>query len=182
MKIVDNYRIFKKIIRKFNNRHCVKHVDYFNGRRFVSYWEKEDWLGYRVDSLDKLTPQVMKYIHFMIGEEMMDEFDIDFFARLVGYYCHVRSIDDPEVERMMADDYGLDRERINDSITVFYKGSAPKISYKSDISDTTFEVIKLERKKYWNENGCRAFRRKLVSEIREDNARQAEKNRDNSVC
>ena len=112
----------------------------------------------------------------------MDEFDIDFFARLVGYYCHVRSIDDPDVEHMMADDYGLDRERINDSITVFYKGSAPQISYKSDISDTTFEVIKLERKKYWNENGCRAFRRKLVSEIREDNARQAEKNRDNSVC
>ena len=112
----------------------------------------------------------------------MDEFDIDFFARLVGYYCHVRSIDDPEGEHMMADDYGLDRERINDSITVFYKGSAPQISYKSDISDTTFEVIKLEQKKYWNENGCRAFRRKLVSEIREDNARQAEKNRDNSIC
>ena len=76
MKIVDNYRIFKKIIRKFNNRHCVKRVDYFNGRRFVSYWEKEDWLGYRVDSLDKLTPQVMKYIRFMIGEEMMEAFDI----------------------------------------------------------------------------------------------------------
>ena len=76
MKIVDNYRIFKKIIRKFNNRHCVKHVDYFNGRRFVSYWEKEDWLGYRVDSLDKLTPQVMKYIRFMIGEEMMEAFDV----------------------------------------------------------------------------------------------------------
>jgi len=76
MKIVDNYRIFKKIIRKFNNRHCVKRVDYFNGRRFVSYWEKENWLGYRVDSLDKLTPQVIRYIRFMVGEDVMDAFDI----------------------------------------------------------------------------------------------------------
>ena len=140
---------------------------------------KDDELKNLIDSDNRKFPVVV----FSGGRDgWMYEFDIDFFARLVGYYCHVRSIDDPDVEHMMADDYGLDRERINDSITVFYKGSAPQISYKSDISDTTFEVIKLERKKYWNENGCRAFRRKLVSEIREDNARQAEKNRDNSVC
>ena len=44
------------------------------------------------------------------------------------------------------------------------------ISYKiSKIVHTTFEVIKVEKRKYWNENGCRAYRRKLVSEIRENN-------------
>jgi hypothetical protein len=42
-------------------------------------------------------------------------------------------------------------------------------SYKPDIMETTFEVIKLEQKKYWNENGCRAYRRQLVSQIREKN-------------
>ena len=31
------------------------------------------------------------------------------------------------------------------------------------------QVIKIEKKKYWNENGCRAFRRQLVSDIRENN-------------
>lgn len=44
----------------------------------------------------------------------------------------------------------------------------PNTSYKSHILNTTFEVIKIERK-YWNENGCRAFRRQLVSDIRENN-------------
>ena len=37
------------------------------------------------------------------------------------------------------------------------------------ILNTTFEVIKIEKRKYWNENGCRAFRRQLVSDIRENN-------------
>jgi hypothetical protein len=60
-------------------------------------------------------------------------------------------------------------DRYQDSITVFYKGVNPQTSYKSDILDTTFEVIKLEQKKYWNENGCRAYRRQLVSQIRENN-------------
>ena len=35
-----------------------------------------------------------------------------------------------------------------------------------DIEDHIKERIK---RKYWNENGCRAYRRKLVSEIRENN-------------
>lgn len=101
----------------------------------------------------------------------MNEFDIDFFAKLVGYYCHVRIIQDIAVGEEFAREYGISGESIADSITVFYKGCAPKTSFKPDISDTTFEVIKLEQKKYWNETGCRAYRRQLVSEIREDNAR-----------
>ena len=65
--------------------------------------------------------------------------------------------------------YGLDMERYEDSITVFYAGKSPYTSYKSDILETTFEVIKLEQKRYWNENGCRAYRRQLVAQIRENN-------------
>jgi ppGpp synthetase/RelA/SpoT-type nucleotidyltranferase len=106
-------------------------------------------------------------------EDWTTEFDIDFFAKLVGYYCHVRIIQNPEDGRAFAKDFGLDESEINDSITVFYRGQKPKISYKSDILESTYEVIKFEQKKYWNENGCRAYRRQLVSEIRQNNARQA---------
>ena len=35
--------------------------------------------------------------------------------------------------------------------------------------DELSHIIKIEKKKYWNENGCRAFRRQLVSDIRENN-------------
>ena len=65
--------------------------------------------------------------------------------------------------------YHLDMNRYQDSITVLYAGEEPQTSYGSDIMDTTFEVIKLEQKKYWNENGCRAYRRRLVADIRENN-------------
>ena len=68
-----------------------------------------------------------------------------------------------------AKDYGLKMDECADSITVFYPGREPYTSYKTDIFHTTFEVIKVEKRKYWNENGCRAYRRKLVSEIRENN-------------
>jgi hypothetical protein len=105
-------------------------------------------------------------------EDWTTEFDIDFFAKLVGYYCHVRIIQNPEDGKAFAKDFGLDESEINDSITVFYRGQKPKISYKSDILESTYEVIKFEQKKYWNENGCRAYRRQLVSEIRQNNARQ----------
>ena len=52
MKILDQYEYHKflKIKRKYYKRHCVKRIDHFNGKRFVSYWEKEDWIGYIVPS------------------------------------------------------------------------------------------------------------------------------------
>ncbi len=125
-----------------------------------------------IESKDRMFPVVV-----FAGDHdaWMNEFDIDFFAKLVGYYCHVRIIQDTDVSSEFAEDFKLDKDNIDKSITVFYRGKEPKTSYKSDILDTTFEVIKLEQKKYWNENGCRAYRRQLVSEIREDNARQADK-------
>ena len=99
----------------------------------------------------------------------IDKFDVNYFAYLVGYYAHIKMIDGDECCRRFIEEYGLDKERCEDSITVFYDTDNPKTSYKSDIIDTTFEVIKLEQKKYWNENGCRAYRRQLVAEIREKN-------------
>ena len=109
-------------------------------------------------------------IVFMANDNVwIDKFDVNYFAYLVGYYAHIKMIEDEESKRRFAYEYGLDEHRYDDSITVFYSDAEPKTSYKSDILETTFEVIKLEQKKYWNENGCRAYRRQLVAEIREKN-------------
>ena len=52
MKIMDQYDFYKffKIKRKYYKRHCVRRVNNINGKRFVSYWEKEDWIGYIISS------------------------------------------------------------------------------------------------------------------------------------
>ena len=94
---------------------------------------------------------------------------MNYFAYLVGYYAHIKRIDDRDCSSRFASEYGLDMEQYKDSITVFYPNDEINTSYKADILGTTFEVIKLEQKKYWNENGCRAYRRELVARIRESN-------------
>ena len=99
----------------------------------------------------------------------VEKFDVDYFAYLVGYYAHIKRITTEELAEQFAKDYDLDEDEYRDSITVFYPGKKPAASYKSHILNTTFEVIKIEKKKYWNETGCRAFRRQLVSDIRENN-------------
>ena len=99
----------------------------------------------------------------------VEKFDVDYFAYLVGYYAHIKRITTDELSEQFAKDYDLDEDEFRDSITVFYPGREPNTSYKSHILNTTFEVIKIEKRKYWNENGCRAFRRQLVSDIRENN-------------
>lgn len=109
-------------------------------------------------------------IVFMSADEQWtDKFDVNYFAYLVGYYAHIKKIEGADNCLRFAKEYGLDLQRYKDSITVFYPGRRGHTSYKSDIMETTFEVIKLEQKKYWNENGCRAYRRQLVSQIRENN-------------
>ncbi len=109
-------------------------------------------------------------IVFMASDgRWLDKFDMNYFAYLVGYYAHIKMIRSPYESRKFAKDYGLKMDECADSITVFYPGREPYTSYKTDIFHTTFEVIKVEKRKYWNENGCRAYRRKLVSEIRENN-------------
>lgn len=99
----------------------------------------------------------------------IEKFDVDYFAYLVGYYAHIKRITTEELAEQFAKDYDLDEDEYRDCITVFYSGKKPVTSYKSHILNTTFEVIKIEKRKYWNENGCRAFRRQLVSDIRENN-------------
>lgn len=104
-------------------------------------------------------------------KQWVDDFDVEYFSYLVGYYAHVKKITDEETAVKFAHDYDLDANQFKDSITVFYPGQNPKTSYRKDILETTFEVIKLEKRKYWNETGCRAYRRQLVSEIREQNVK-----------
>lgn len=105
-------------------------------------------------------------------ERWTDKFDINYFAYLVGYYAHIKRIDDEDCMKQFVTAFGLDLSKYHDSITVFYPRKAPITDYRSDILDTTFEVIKLEQKKYWNENGCRAYRRQLVAQIRENNVEE----------
>ena len=82
----------------------------------------------------------------------VEKFDVDYFAYLVGYYAHIKRITTEELAEQFAKDYDLDEDEYRDSITVFYPGKKPAASYKSHIL-----------------TGCRAFRRQLVSDIRENN-------------
>jgi ppGpp synthetase/RelA/SpoT-type nucleotidyltranferase len=123
-----------------------------------------------LESLIHSSERKFPVIVFMAtDEDWTDKFDINYFAYLVGYYAHIKKIEGEDNCKRFANHYHLDMERYGDSITVFYPGMDAQTSYKSDILDTTFEVIKFEQKKYWNENGCRAYRRQLVSQIRENN-------------
>lgn len=118
-----------------------------------------------IDAKDRKFPVVV----FMAKDtSWINKFDADYFAYLVGYYAHIKILDNGNC-RKFAEKYGFDLEKYEDSISVFFKDEAPGISYKEDIVEATFEVIKLKDKKYWNETGCRAYRRQLISEIRGDN-------------
>ncbi len=105
---------------------------------------------------------------FMVRDKSwVEKFDINYFAFLVGYYAHVRIIYDEDIQETIAKEYHLDPDRYMDSITVVYPGEVPITNYKDDILDSSYEIIKFETKKYWNEKGCRAFRRRLIADIRE---------------
>lgn len=105
---------------------------------------------------------------FMVRDKSwVERFDINYFAFLVGYYAHIRIIYDEEIQETIAREYHFDPEKYMDSITVVYPGEAPITNYKDDILDSSYEIIKYETKKYWNEKGCRAFRRRLIADIRE---------------
>ena len=41
MKISKTFKEFCKIKRKFYKKNTIKRVDHINGKRFVSYWEKD---------------------------------------------------------------------------------------------------------------------------------------------
>lgn len=154
-EIADNIGICD-IVRM---RECVRHVD------------NEDSYN-EMKKLIHTNERQFAVVVFMADDtRWIDKFDVDYFSYLVGYYAHIKIIDNKQLCDRFAEEYQLDKAQYKDSITVFYSGQKPQTNYKKDIEETTFEVIKLEKKKYWNENGCRAYRRQLVSQIREDNVR-----------
>jgi ppGpp synthetase/RelA/SpoT-type nucleotidyltranferase len=140
--------------------------DVYRLRESVNYVDDSN-----IDEMNSLihnTERKFPVIVFMASDTTWtDKFDVNYFAYLVGYYAHIMFVGQKTAPKF-AEQYGL-KEGYEDSITVFYPGEEPMTSYKPDIMETTFEVIKLEQKKYWNENGCRAYRRQLVSQIREKN-------------
>ena len=140
-------------------------------REAVTHIDNED--GYEeMNNLINAQNRKFAVVVFMADDvRWIDKFDVNYFAYLVGYYAHIKVIDSARMCEKFAKEYGLDMDQYKDSITVFYSDKKSQTSYKKDIQETTFEVIKLEQKKYWNENGCRAYRRQLVSQIREDNVR-----------
>lgn len=70
MKIAKSYREFIKINRKYNKKNTIKRIDHINGRRFVSYWEYKDWIGFIVNNLDILDDNIISYTRLMIGEDL----------------------------------------------------------------------------------------------------------------
>ena len=72
MKIAKDFRAFSKIKRKYYKRHTEKRVDHFDGRRFTSYWEKDDWVGYVVKTYEELLrPQIYDYVKWMVSPEIL---------------------------------------------------------------------------------------------------------------
>lgn len=67
MKIAKTYREFIKINRKYAKKNMIKRIDHINGKRFVSYWEYKDWVGYIIDDIDKFDNKVIYYTKLMIG-------------------------------------------------------------------------------------------------------------------
>ena len=82
-------------------------------------------------------------IVFMVTDKSWaDRFDIDYFSFLVGYYAHIRIIKDEGLMMAFAKEYKLKEDQFYDCVMVFNPGEAPIISYKKDILETSYEVIK----------------------------------------
>ena len=106
MKVAKTYREFSKIKRKFYNRKTVKRIDHFNGRRFVSYWEKDDWVGYVIPSflIYSTDKRISKEIKLLIGEDDYNEtltrvkflYDVGFSEKLK---FHVKNYQNNIIER-----------------------------------------------------------------------------------
>ena len=131
-------------------------------QEFESYLNGYDRENDRIKLKIIHTYGVVKQAEELAGRMHLSAEDTD-LARLIALLHDIGRFE------QFAKDYDLDEDEFRDSITVFYPGREPNTSYKSHILNTTFEVIKIEKRKYWNENGCRAFRRQLVSDIRENN-------------
>jgi len=79
MRIIDSFREFHKIVRKYFKRHCVKRVDYFSTGRCVSYWEKEDWIGIAITKPEQLEDiGIVRSVELMVDPMVRAEFIHDF--------------------------------------------------------------------------------------------------------
>lgn len=76
MRQIKDFRIFRKILRKYYKRHCVMRADRIKGKRFVSYWEKEDWLGYRIDNVEQLNDKIKREIRLAVGDYVFNKIDL----------------------------------------------------------------------------------------------------------
>lgn len=173
---VDNYRDNENVLFSRPNFYGeiadnIGICDIVRLRESVRYIDMSNF--YELSNLIDASERKFPVVVFMGADtQWTDKFDINYFAYLVGYYAHIININQEEAAKYFAEKYNLNMDSYSDSITVFYPGKEPQTSYKSDILETTFEVIKLEQKKYWNENGCRAYRRQLVAEIRKNNVEE----------
>ena len=95
MKIAETYRDFLKIKRKFYKRNTIKRIDHINGKRFVSYWEHKDWVGFVINNQDKINKATISYIELMVGEEWYNEIenDVIFLLNNIGLDISVKWYD-----------------------------------------------------------------------------------------
>jgi hypothetical protein len=106
MKIAQTYKDFSKIKRKYYKRNTIKRIDHFDGKRFVSYWEKDDWIGYTIPSFltYSTNKSISKEIKLLIGEEDYNEtlervkflYDVSFSEKL---RFHVKNYQNNIIER-----------------------------------------------------------------------------------
>ena len=74
MKIAKDFRTFNKIKRKYYKRHDTIYVVHINGKKFTSYWEKDDWLGYVVKTYDEYKQdRILDYVYWMVGPTTFEE-------------------------------------------------------------------------------------------------------------
>lgn len=92
MKLTKTYKAFCKIKRKYNKRNTIKRIDHIHGKRFTSYWEYKDWVGYVIDNIDKLNKYTISYIRLMIGNEWYNNIkeDIVFLLNNTGSVISVK--------------------------------------------------------------------------------------------
>ena len=92
MKLAKTYKYFCKIKRKYNKRNTIKRIGHIHGKRFTSYWEYKDWVGYIIDNIDKLDKYTISYIQLMIGNEWYNHIkeDIAFLLNNTGLVISVK--------------------------------------------------------------------------------------------
>lgn len=118
-----------------------------------------------VDTSNRVLPVI---VFLAVDNDWVNNFDVDYFSYLVGYYAHVILIKDNDAAVAFATKYNLDIDKCKNSVVAFYQNKEPQVAHEKDILDAKYEVIKMDTKRYWNETGVRAYRRKLIANIREN--------------